>query len=179
MLRLDRIEKIRVASYRGLLRAYTTHQRYRYRRVVIVPEAHPTFWDDPTNCDEYGFQVGFRREWVWHTPFGKVHEIEPAILIDTAPNAGMIIFRHLMRPTLYPTIAERIIEAENAGLFSTITRGNREYGVVLSREAFSKRTVQKSDFIRFGEPIAQRNSQGIWETISGYSLAEVAPEVQL
>jgi len=178
MYRLDLTERIRVASYRGLLRAYTTYRNYPYRRVVVVPEAHPTFWDEPTNCDEYGFHVGFRKEWIWHTPFGKRFDIEPAVLLDTAPNAGMIIVRIHRGPALYPTLAERIIEAENAGLFSTLTRGNREYGVVLSRKAFWKHTVQKSDFIRFGEPIAQRNLKGAWETISGYPLAEVAPEVK-
>jgi hypothetical protein len=176
---MDRIERIREAASRGLLRAYTTYKHPQYRRVVVIPEPHPTFWDDPTNCDEYGFQVGFRREWVlYNTPFGKPFDVEPAALLDTAPYAGMIIVRLLAGPALFPTLAERIIEAENAGLYRSIRVQNREVGVVLSGKAFWRYTTQKSDFIQYGEPIAQRNSQGAWETISGYSLAEVAPEVK-
>jgi hypothetical protein len=178
MVHLDLDDRIYEAASQGLLRGYTIHKNPMYRRVVIVPESHPTFWDEPINCDEYGFHVGYRKDWVWYDPFGTRFDVGPAIFLDTAPYSGMIIVRLPVGRSPFPTIAERIIEAEDAGLFRVMRRNKRDYGVILSARSFHRYTLRRDDFKKYGEPIAVRNAQGLWETISGELLSEVAPEVK-
>jgi hypothetical protein len=178
MFHLDLDDRIYEAASRGLLRAYTTHKNPLYRRVVIVPESHPTFWDEPIHCAEYGFHVGYRKDWVWYDPFGTRFDVGPAVFLDTAPYSGMIIIRFRVGHSPFPSLAERIIEAEDAGLFRVMRRNKRDYGVILSARAFHRYTLRRDDFSKYGEPIAVRNARGEWETISGELLSEVAPEVK-